>query len=232
MILKQKKGSKKAMLMDGRNQKRFRMRRMVIYGIEICSLILVFIFSAYYVRSKNDKKYQMAVEYISDEKYEEAIKLLTQIRNYNGAKEKRNEAEKISKQNEAYVKGTEFIKKERYQDAIEEFSKYIDYKDCSEKVKEASYLLGINYYQTEDYIHAKEYFIKADGYKNSEILLSKTELKTLEQSKQTLYNEAKRYYNKEKYNEALELFELLSNYKKSKRYIKKCKIQLKRMEKK
>lgn len=185
--------------------------------------------TAYYVRKQNDVMYAKVEELIKDRNYEEAIPILEDLDEYKDAKVILEEVKEKAIVKEAYNMGNKYLEDKQYMKAIEMYESVIEYEDSEEKVREASYYLALNYIDENKYDEAKEYFIKADGYKDSVLYLSKLEVLTAEKAKETIYEEALQKYNDDEYEEAIELFEMIEDYKDSKEYIEECNLCLKRI---
>lgn len=206
-------------------------KKKIIVSIAILILCLCYIVAAYKARKQNDNMYANAKELLDIENYEDAIPILEDLGEYKDAKEILEDTREKAEIEQTYNLGNEYIEGEQYLKAIEQFENVIDYKDSANKVKEASYYLALDYMNMGENDKAKEYFIKADGYEESEFCLSKLEILNAEKAKKNIYEQAVQKYNDGAYDDAIELFELIEDYKDSKEYIKECNLCLKRINK-
>lgn len=186
-------------------------------GTSVC--LLFFLIVAFNMRDKNRQTYEIAMQDLEQKNYKSASEILEQLGDYKDAKEKKYQAELLL----SYENAEKMIENENYEQAIKEFEKIIDFQDSEERIKQACYYMALTYLRSQEYDLAKTYFIKADGYEDSKVYLSKIELDQLEQSLEIVYEKAIQLYEQNNYTEAIELFSTLKDYKNSESYAKKCK---------
>lgn len=180
---------------------------------------------AFLKRSENRKNYADVQKYICSENYEEALNILEKLGDYKDSAALRKEAEN----GKTYLEANELLMKEEYAEAIDKFTEAEGFKDSKEKINEANYCMALDYYDKKDYDNAKKIFSALGEYENSKLYLARIEVESIEQSQETIYEEACLQAEKNNYNEAISLFENIVDYKDSKEHIEMCKVQLKRM---
>ncbi len=97
-----------------------------------------------------DARYRIASNYLSEEKFEEAVKefkeILTQYPNSSYAPDAQFSLAKA------------FMAQEKYQDAVREFRQFIQYFPQNNQIAEARFLSGVCYFTVQSYLSAIDYF--------------------------------------------------------------------------
>lgn len=196
----------------------------------ICSLFFI-IFSltvAFFLQKCNEKKYNEANNYFEKENYYLASEIYSQLGNYKDSIKLAEQMKILNKKSESYSKAQKLLEENKYSEAITCFQKIITYKDSSDKLKYSKYYLGIEYFNSGEYEDAKKIFVDLGDYSDSALYLAQIEIKTLENSQETLYQKANSYFKENNYTDALALYEEILDYKNSNELILECKKQLKR----
>lgn len=126
-----------------------------------------------------------------------------------------------------YNTAKELLEDENYSAAIEILNSLKGYKDVNillsdtknKQDKKEAYELGLEYMNKREYTKATKQFIKADGYKDSELQLAIINVLTIEESKETLYKAAIQSYKTNEHIKAFNLFNTISEYKDSSDYL-------------
>jgi tetratricopeptide (TPR) repeat protein len=152
--------------------------------------------------------YLIAQDDLDAKQYEDAIKELETIPDYEGSLELLEEAR--------YEYGVSLYEKKQYEDAMAQFEKIADYKDASDYMKKARYGYGIALYEKKQYEDAMAQFEKIAGYKDASDYINKAG-----------YEYGIALYEKGQYEDAMAQFEKIADYNDTEDYMYKCRMGLK-----
>lgn len=155
-------------------------------------------------------KYNQALEYMSSEKYSEAIDIFMSISNFKDSVKQIDNCQQLINE-ERYQMAVLLKNYKSYAAAIEVFKLIEDYKDSSQQIlicqhedNEERYQNALNLYSTGSYIEAINSFSRLSDYKES--------LSLLELSKEKLYNQAMEQMNSKNLDLAKSSFQFLASY--------------------
>lgn len=118
-----------------------------------------------------------------------------------------------------YAKGEYLISQKQYTEAAVEFDRILDYRDSKDKAaycrNEASYLLGLDKFDANEFDAALKIFTDLGGYSDAEDWVNKTN-----------YAHAKDCFEKGEYEKAFDLFNNLKGYEDSKEQAKESKFMM------
>ena len=202
-------------------------KNMFMYIITICFVLfsILFFVHAFYQRKIYEDNYNEALKLIDQKKYDEALEILEDMREYIGVEDLLNGV----KMERLYEEALKYFDEEKYSCAADIFSQIKDYKDANQKYNESNYLLAIQYYENSDYQSAKKIFIELDNYLDSKFYLAQIDIKSIEQSQEIVYQRALILYKEKNYKEAIEIYETIREYKDSNKLIEECELYLRRM---
>lgn len=146
-------------------------------------------------------KYNRAVNYIEEGKYDDAIALIDELDGYRDSEDLLDEA--------YYGKGMSCLEERDYASAIEIFKELGSYNDAREKLKEAQYEQAKVLLDQDEYDTAIAYFENADDYKDAKDMILRSR-----------YLKAGWLLEQRKYDDSMALFEQLGDYEDSAQRIK------------
>lgn len=198
---------------------------ILILIISLIHVALIFtIILAIIKRTENHKNYNIAIEQLNSEQYGAALETLDKLGNYKDT----IELKQIANNGIIYLKALNLYNSKNYFDAIELFTQIKHFKDSKNKIIDAKYRLAIEYYNNENYDVARTMFSEIYDYQDSSLYLSEINIKTLESSKQIIYDKACSKFESGDYENALKAFETVADFQNSNEKIEECIAQIRR----
>ena len=225
---------KKAKELANKRKKKMAIR---IGIISLCAVILLLIgksiidyININYTIPK--QKYDQAVSYMEEKKYDQAIQIFSTMEDYKDSKELKKEAEELKKEaedlietEETYALAVDYFEDEKYEEALKEFKTISEYSDSLtyiDKIYDIYYNEGIKAYNRCEFEDAESALAACEDYKDSADILKI--IQNMDEQEAT-YLRAKYSVDNSRsyeYYSAIEVFIELGDYKDSKDYLKKC----------
>ncbi len=195
--------------------------------------LLISVVFAFYLKEDVGGKYELATSLMNDEGYEnciQAVDIFTEIGDYKDSLEYLNRAyayiEDYEQKKSVYEEAILQYEAEEYLVALNTFAELKDFRDSKEQWLKSQYAYAKILYDTENYLEASKYFMEIDGYNDSNAYVAKAMIKSMEEMKKVLYDEANDSYANMEYIDALSDFEELGDYENSLELAQKCKKEI------
>lgn len=164
-------------------------------------LLVIFLFVPLGLEKANEEKFNLAVSYMEEARYDEAIELFEELSGY------KNSERKI--QLCYYSLGLQAMESEDYEAAVKYFE--ASGSDFKEKLTEARYLFALEKLEKKDYVGAKQIFEDIVKYKDAAEYLIECD-----------YGIAIQKMDEEEYLSAIEIFRKNIEYKDSRKLEANC----------
>lgn len=129
-----------------------------------------------------------------------------------------------------YSNAIELYNEGNYEDALEIFDVLHNYKQANNYIGkievEMMYSDAVKKFDAGEYDIAKQIFMEIENYEDSRLYLAQIDIKSIEESKKIVYENALIEYELGNYLKALELFETVLDYGNSKQMVEECKAQI------
>lgn len=174
----------------------------------IIVVVIMFFGYAFYMRNDTAKRYIHSIECIDNEKYDEAISILSSMKDYKDSTRLIDEAQK----GRDYQSAEKLIQEKKYEEAIKLLEELGDYNDAKHLCDKAKYVYAKELFADKQYSKAKDMFEELGEYEDSEVYFAKCDIESIDNSKKLIYNEACSLQKAGKYEEALKDFLSLGDY--------------------
>lgn len=187
----------------------------------LVALSVIFIFIFFNISDKRREEmldiYNSGLDYINDEKYQEAQEILGELGDYKDSYEQIRIAKILEKKKEICDKAIKSFNDENYENAIELFEQIEDFKVSEEYIN--------------TYKNFVQLFEQIDGFKDSKVYIEKANaLLNEKNNNESIYNDAYKYYESEDYILAIQEFSKINDYKDSEDMLQKCRLELARLQ--
>lgn len=184
-------------------------------------LSVIFIFIFFNIADKRREEmldmYNSGLDYINDEKYQEAQEILGELGDYKDSYEQIEIAKILEQKKEICDNAIEAFNTENYENSIKLFKQIEDFKTSKE--------------YTDYYINFAELFEQIDGFKDSKEYIEKANaLLNEKNNNESIYKQAYDNYETNNYILAIQEFSKLNDYKDSEDMIQECRLKLARLQ--
>ncbi len=147
-------------------------KKIIVFAAAILAVVVVIVIAiTISVRSKQKSKYDEGIALFKQEKYEEALEVFGELKNYEDSSNRVAEIEKlIQERNNSYEKGITYYDSAQYHNSIIEFEKCKSYKDSMDYINNASnniYEEAKSAYESGDYKRAEELINEIPDYSDA-----------------------------------------------------------------
>ena len=219
-------------LKEIKDRKKYLQQLMPLIAVA-CGVMAFIIFIVVFISSSNSSKknakYNQGVRLYKQGKYEESLKIFSDLDGYGNSDSYILKLEEIiEEQKDSYERGRNYYEHGQYGNAIEEFDSCKQYLDSMDYINDSSeklYEQAKKEYDAKNYEKAGELLEPIPDYADiyNSIVSFKSEIDdTIEARKtQRKYDKAVELFNEKNYIEAQKMFLDLENYEKSRDYLDK-----------